>query len=97
MEIDPLGLDYNDIKLLSALVEKFDGGPTGLDTLAAAINEDAGTIEDVIEPYLIQLGFIARTPRGRIALKAAFKHLGVAPSSKAAEQLSFFGADGKNE
>ena len=97
MEIDPLGLDYNDIKLLSALVDKFDGGPTGLDTLAAAINEDAGTIEDVIEPYLIQLGFIARTPRGRIALKAAFKHLGVAPSSKAAEQLSFFGADGKNE
>lgn len=96
MEIDPLGLDYNDIKLLSALVDKFDGGPTGLDTLAAAINEDAGTIEDVIEPYLIQLGFIARTPRGRIALKAAFKHLGVAPSSKAAEQLSFFGADGKN-
>ncbi len=90
-------MDYNDIKLLSALVEKFDGGPTGLDTLAAAINEDAGTIEDVIEPYLIQLGFIARTPRGRIALKAAFKHLGVAPSSKAAEQLSFFGADGKNE
>lgn len=97
MEIDPLGLDYNDIKLLSALVDKFDGGPTGLDTLAAAINEDAGTIEDVIEPYLIQLGFIARTPRGRIVLKAAFKHLGVAPSSKAAEQLSFFGADGKNE
>lgn len=97
MEIDPLGLDYNDIKLLSALVEKFDGGPTGLDTLAAAINEDAGTIEDVIEPYLIQLGFIARTPRGRIALKAAFKHLGVTPSRKAAEQLSFFTTGGENE
>ncbi len=89
MEIDPLGLDFNDIKLLSALVEKFDGGPTGLDTLAAAINEDAGTIEDVIEPYLIQLGFIARTPRGRVALKAAFKHLNVPLPRKTAEQLSF--------
>ena len=66
MEIDALGLDYNDKKLLDALVNKFDGGPTGLDTLAAAINEDAGTIEDVIEPYLIQLGFIARTARGKI-------------------------------
>ena len=96
MEIDPLGLDYNDIKLLSALVEKFDGGPTGLDTLAAAINEDAGTIEDVIEPYLIQLGFIARTPRGRIALKGAFNHLGVPLPKKAAEQLSFFD-DGQSE
>lgn len=94
MEIDPLGLDYNDMKLLSALVEKFDGGPTGLDTLAAAINEDAGTIEDVIEPYLIQLGFIARTPRGRIALKAAFDHLGVKPSRKAVTQLSFLDTDG---
>lgn len=97
MEIDPLGLDYNDKKLLSALVEKFDGGPTGLDTLAAAINEDAGTIEDVIEPYLIQLGFIARTPRGRIALKAAFEHLGVKPSRKAVTQLSFLTSDGDNE
>ena len=89
MEIDPLGLDYNDMKLLNALVKKFDGGPTGLDTLAAAINEDAGTIEDVIEPYLIQLGFIARTSRGRIALKAAYAHLHVTPTKKATEQLSF--------
>lgn len=90
MEIDPLGLDYNDIKLLDALIGKFGGGPTGLDTLAAAINEDPGTIEDVIEPYLIQLGFIARTPRGRIALKAAYEHLGVTPDKKATEQMSFF-------
>ncbi|MBD5132726.1 MAG: Holliday junction branch migration DNA helicase RuvB [Clostridiales bacterium] len=97
MEIDPLGLDYNDIKLLSALVEKFEGGPTGLDTLAAAINEDAGTIEDVIEPYLIQLGFIARTPRGRIALGAAYKHLNIKPPKKAAEQLSFLDLDKKDE
>lgn len=90
MEIDPLGLDYNDIKLLNALIFKFGGGPAGLDTLAAAINEDAGTIEDVIEPYLIQLGFIARTPRGRVALKAAFDHLGVKPTKKAIEQIGFF-------
>ena len=89
MEIDPLGLDYNDIKLLGALTEKFGGGPTGLDTLAAAINEDAGTIEDVIEPYLIQLGFIARTPRGRVALKAAYNHLGIKPSKRTTEQLGF--------
>lgn len=68
-----------------------------LDTLAAAINEDAGTIEDVIEPYLIQLGFIARTPRGRVALKAAFNHLGVKPSRKAVMQLSFLDTDGGNE
>ncbi len=87
MEIDPLGLDYNDKKLLAALTEKFGGGPTGLDTLAAAINEDAGTIEDVIEPYLIQLGFIARTPRGRVCLPAAYKHLGLRPSGAAAQQL----------
>ncbi|MCH5162369.1 MAG: Holliday junction branch migration DNA helicase RuvB [Clostridiales bacterium] len=90
MEIDPLGLDYNDIKMLDSLINKFGGGPVGLVTLAAAINEDAGTIEDVIEPYLIQLGFIARTPRGRIALKAAYDHLGIKPSRKAIEQLSFF-------
>ncbi len=89
MEIDPLGLDFNDMKLLDALVNKFDGGPVGLDTLAASINEDAGTIEDVIEPYLIQLGFIARTPRGRVALKAAFSHLGVKPRATASAQISF--------
>ncbi len=96
MEIDPLGLDYNDKKLLHALVEKFSGGPTGLDTLAAAINEDAGTIEDVIEPYLIQLGFIARTPRGRVALKGAYSHLGLPyGGSSASKQIGFF--DDNNE
>lgn len=93
MEIDPLGLDYNDKKLLAALTEKFGGGPTGLDTLAAAINEDAGTIEDVIEPYLIQLGFIARTPRGRVALKGAYDHLGIKPDKRAI-QLGFLTDDG---
>lgn len=97
MEIDPIGLDYNDKKLLGALVEKFDGGPTGLDTLAAAINEDAGTIEDIIEPYLIQLGFIAKTPRGRVALKGAYEHLGL--NDRRGGQMSFYDAleKGKNE
>lgn len=89
MEIDKLGLDYNDIKLLDALINKFGGGPAGLDTMAAAINEDAGTIEDVIEPYLIRLGFLARTTRGRVALRPAFEHLHVKPSKRAIEQLSF--------
>ena len=93
MEIDAKGLDFNDKKLLCALTEKFGGGPCGLETLAAAINEDAGTIEDVIEPYLIRLGFIARTPRGRVALKAAYDHLGIRPSKKAIEQMSFLDTD----
>lgn len=98
MEIDSIGLDYNDKKLLGALINKFDGGPTGLDTLAAAINEDPGTIEDVIEPYLIQLGFIAKTPRGRMALKGAYEHLGVKPGRRAIEQIGFFDTiNGKDE
>ena len=77
--VDKLGLDDNDRSVLEALAVKFGGKPVGLDTLAAATNEDAGTIEDVIEPYLIQLGFVARTPRGRIAMPQAFEHLGLVP------------------
>lgn len=76
LEIDELGLDMNDRKMLQTLIEKFNGGPAGLDTLSASINEDSVTIEDVLEPYLLQLGFIARTPRGRIALSGAYEHLG---------------------
>lgn len=76
MEIDKLGLDSVDIKLLSCMIDKFKGKPVGLDTLSAGINEDSNTIEDVYEPYLIQLGFISRTPRGRIALPLAYEHLG---------------------
>lgn len=75
--IDDCGLDENDRTVLETLVVKFKGKPVGLDTLAAATNEDAGTIEDVIEPYLIQLGFIARTARGRVAMPLAYKHLGL--------------------
>ncbi len=94
MEIDELGLDSIDVKLLRALAEKFGGNPTGLDTLAASINEDAGTIEDVYEPYLLQLGFIARTPRGRVILKKGYEHIGLtAPAGKG--QISMF--DDKNE
>ncbi len=75
MEIDQLGLDFIDRKILGSIIHKFNGGPVGLETLAATISEDASTIEDVYEPYLLQLGFIARTPRGRVALEPAYKHL----------------------
>ena len=87
LEVDPLGLDYNDRKYLLALMQKFEGGPVGLDTIASAINEEAVTIEDVVEPYLLQLGFIARTPRGRVCLPAAYRHLGLRPVGTASEQL----------
>ncbi|MBQ8405662.1 MAG: Holliday junction branch migration DNA helicase RuvB [Clostridia bacterium] len=92
-EIDELGLDETDRNLLRALIEKFGGGPTGLETLAATINEDANTIEDVYEPYLLQLGFIARTPRGRICLKDGYIHMGMQPSAKARRQMSVFDLD----
>ena len=92
-EIDELGLDETDRNLLRALIEKFGGGPTGLETLAATINEDANTIEDVYEPYLLQLGFIARTPRGRICLKDGYAHMGIEPSIKARRQMSVFDLD----
>jgi len=77
LEVDRLGLDNIDRKVLRTIIDKFDGGPVGLDTLAAAINEESDTIEDVYEPYLLQLGFLDRTPRGRIATRHAFEHLGV--------------------
>src|SRR5690606_26412411 len=77
LDVDPQGFDVMDRKLLEAVVHRFDGGPVGLDNIAASIGEDAGTIEDVIEPYLIQQGYLQRTPRGRIATKAAYEHLGL--------------------
>jgi len=77
LEIDELGLDNTDRTMLSVMIERFGGGPVGLDTLAATTGEDAATIEDVYEPYLMQLGFIMRTPRGRVCTKAAYEHLGV--------------------
>ena len=75
-EVDKMGLDKTDRNVLSAIIEKFSGGPVGLDTLSAATGEDSETIEDVYEPYLIQLGYIQRTPRGRIATHLAYKHFG---------------------
>lgn len=77
LDVDRLGLDYVDRKLLTTMTEKFGGGPVGLDTLAAAIGEDAGTIEDVYEPYLIQNGLLNRTPRGRVVTDLARRHLGL--------------------
>lgn len=77
MDVDKLGLDHIDRNLLMTMIDKFDGGPVGLDTLAAAIGEDAGTIEDVYEPYLIKNGFINRTPRGRVVTELAYRHLRV--------------------
>ncbi|MCL2556457.1 MAG: Holliday junction branch migration DNA helicase RuvB [Firmicutes bacterium] len=77
MEIDNLGLDFTDRRMLETMIKKFSGKAVGLDTIAAAINEETVTIEDVIEPYLLQLGFIARTPRGRVAMPLAYKHLGL--------------------
>lgn len=76
--IDGLGLDPVDRRMLTAMIETFGGRPVGLDTIAASTGEDATTVEDVYEPYLLQLGFIARTPRGRIPLPAAYRHLGYA-------------------
>ena len=81
LDVDPQGFDVMDRKLLEAIVHRFDGGPVGLENLAAAIGEEAGTIEDVIEPYLIQQGYLQRTPRGRIATLAAYRHLGVTPKA----------------
>jgi len=77
LEVDNLGLDKIDVELLESLVKKFDGGPVGLQTLAASISEDPNTVEDVIEPFLLNLGFISRTNRGRVATKLAYQHLGI--------------------
>lgn len=79
LEIDELGLDFVDRRIMDSIINKFMGGPVGLETLAAITGEESATIEDVYEPYLLQLGFISRTPRGRIALAPAYKHLGLIP------------------
>ena len=84
LDVDPLGLDVMDRKVLEAVIHRFDGGPVGLDNVAAAIGEESGTIEDVIEPYLIQQGYLQRTPRGRIATAAAYRHLGLAAPARTA-------------
>jgi len=87
LDVDSQGFDLMDRKLLEAVIHRFDGGPVGLENLAAAIGEEAGTIEDVIEPYLIQQGFLQRTPRGRVATQTAYRHLGVLPPQRPAGDL----------
>ena len=82
LDVDPQGFDLMDRKLLEAVIHKFDGGPVGLDNIAASIGEERDTIEDVIEPYLIQQGYLQRTPRGRVATLAAFRHLGLQPPQR---------------
>jgi Holliday junction DNA helicase RuvB len=90
LDVDPLGLDMMDRKLLLTIIEKFDGGPVGVDSLAAALGEERGTIEDVIEPFLIQQGFIARTARGRIAARRAYQHFGLKTPEKSGGSLGLF-------
>ena len=92
LEIDPLGLDDIDRKVLDVLINKFGGGPVGLDTIAASISEEPDTIMDVVEPYLLQLGFLGRTPRGRVASRLAYEHLGIPFNGPddAAEQPALF-------
>ena len=89
LEVDKLGLDNTDRNILTQMIEKFGGGPVGLDTLAAAIGEDSGTIEDVYEPYLMQIGFLTRTARGRCVTALAYDHLGIRRSENAAQQSIF--------
>ena len=92
---DALGLDELDHRLLRTIAEKFDGGPVGLETLAASISEESDTIMDVYEPYLMQLGFLSRTPRGRVATRLAYEHLGIAyPAKLARQQASLFDGHG---
>jgi len=90
LEVDALGLDEFDRKLLRAILEKFGGGPVGVETMAAAISEERDTIEDVVEPYLMQLGFLQRTPRGRVATKIAWEHMGLKPPKSAPTEANLF-------
>jgi len=89
MEVDGKGLDKMDHKLLLAMIEKYSGGPVGIESLAASISEEKDTIEDVLEPYLIQTGFIQRTPRGRVATPMAYKHFNKLPPSEGNQENLF--------
>src|SRR5579883_2393888 len=90
LEVDPQGFDTLDRKLLTTIIERFDGGPVGIDSIAAAIGEERGTLEDVIEPFLIQQGFLVRTARGRMVTRASYLHFGLKPPERAATPLSLF-------
>jgi Holliday junction DNA helicase RuvB len=94
LQVDPHGFDAMDRRLLQTIIEKFDGGPVGIESLAAAVGEERGTIEDVLEPYLIQQGFMMRTSRGRVATKNAYLHFGLQPPRQdGAQELPLFGQD----
>jgi Holliday junction DNA helicase RuvB len=90
LEVDPLGFDTLDRKFLTTIIERFDGGPVGIDSIAAAIGEERGTLEDVIEPFLIQQGFVVRTARGRIVTRASYLHFGLKAPATAAANLQLF-------
>jgi Holliday junction DNA helicase RuvB len=91
LDVDDAGLDSMDRRLLTIILDDYDGGPVGLDTLAAALSEPRDTVEDVYEPYLLQQGFLGRTPRGRIATRKAYEHLGRAQPGKTAQGKLFEG------
>jgi Holliday junction DNA helicase RuvB len=94
LDVDPIGLDLMDRKYLTMIANSFGGGPVGIETIAAALSEPRDAIEDIIEPYLIQKGFVQRTPRGRILTPHAFKHLGIPePSRETVAQFGLFGGD----
>jgi Holliday junction DNA helicase RuvB len=88
LDVDALGLDLMDRKLLLAVIEKFGGGPVGLENLAHAVGEEVDTIEEVLEPYLIQCGYLQRTPRGRMATLTAYRHFGIVAPAAARDLLS---------
>ena len=89
LDVDEFGLDDMDTRILKSIIEQFDGGPVGVQTIAAAVGEDPGTLEEVYEPFLMQQGFLARTPRGRCATAGAYRHLGYTPP-RGAEQPTIF-------
>jgi Holliday junction DNA helicase RuvB len=90
LDVDQFGLDDMDSRILKAIIEKFDGGPVGVATISAAMGEDASTLEEVYEPFLVQQGFLQRTPRGRVATPQAYRHFGYTPPSPAPEQAVLF-------
>ena len=87
LQVDPLGLDDVDRRVLKTIIEKYSGGPVGLNTIAASISEEQDTIMDVVEPYLLQLGFLDRTPQGRVATKSAYEHLGYTYTGEGQQRL----------
>jgi Holliday junction DNA helicase RuvB len=93
LEVDPQGFDTLDRKVLTTIIERFDGGPVGIDSIAAAVGEERGTLEDVVEPFLIQQGFLVRTARGRMVTRATYLHFGLKAPERASTTLQLFEDD----